>query len=62
MSEEGLLNRLRSRAGEKASGGAQYTTKDFQLEVLGQLAELRNHAQAMDNDWREEAKALWEPR
>jgi soluble cytochrome b562 len=58
MSEESLLNRLRPRAVEKASGGAQYTTKDFQLEVLGQLAELQSLAEAMDKNWGEEVKAI----
>jgi hypothetical protein len=62
MSEEGLLNRLRSRAGEKASGGVQYTTKDFQLEVLGQLAELQNYAEAIEKNWREEVKAIKDQR
>ena len=62
MSEEGLLNRLRSRAMEKASAGTQYTTKDFQLEVLGQLAELQNMAEAMEKNWREEVKAVKDQR
>ena len=58
MSEESLPNRLRSRAGEKASGGTQYTTKDFQLEVLGQLTELQSFAEAMEKNWHEELKAI----
>ncbi len=62
MSEESLLNRLRSRAVEKASAGTQYTTKDFQLEVLGQLAELQNLAEAMGKNWREEVKSIRDQR
>jgi soluble cytochrome b562 len=62
MSEESLVNRLRSRAVEKASAGTQYTTKDFQLEVLGQLAELQNVAEAMEKSWREEVKAIKDQR
>jgi len=62
MSEENLLNRLRSRAAEKANAGTQYTTKDFQLEVLGQLSELQNLAAAMEQNWREELKAIKDQR
>jgi soluble cytochrome b562 len=58
MNEESLLNRLRSRTVEKASGGAQYTTKDFQLDVLGQLADLQSLAEATEKNWREEVKAI----
>lgn len=61
MSEENLLNRLRSRpAPEKA--GAPYTTKDFQLEVLGQLAELQHSAEATQKGWSEELKAIKDQR
>jgi hypothetical protein len=62
MSEESLLNRLRSRATEKATAGTQYTTKDFQLEVLGQLAELQNLTETMQKNWREEVKAIRDQR
>jgi hypothetical protein len=57
MSEENLLSRVRSRMVEKPSGGTPYTTKDFQLEVLAQLAELQNLAETMEKNWREEIKA-----
>lgn len=61
MNEESLLSRLRPRPAEKAgSSGAQYTTKDFQLEVLGQLAELQNLAETMKTNWRDEVKAIKE--
>jgi len=62
MNEENSLNRLRSRAGEKTNAGTQYTTKDFQLEVLGQLAELQNFAEALEQNWREELKAIRDQR
>jgi hypothetical protein len=62
MSEESLLNRLRSRAvGEKAAA-AQYTAKDFQLEVLGQLAELHHLTEEMQQSWGEELKAIKDQR
>jgi hypothetical protein len=62
MNEENSLNRLRSRAVEKTNAGTQYTTKDFQLEVLGQLAELQNFAEALEQNWREELKAIRDQR
>jgi soluble cytochrome b562 len=62
MSEESLLNRLRSRAVEKASAGTQYTTKDFQLEVLAELTELQSLAEATEKGWREELKAIRDQR
>jgi soluble cytochrome b562 len=63
MNEESLLNRLRSRATtEKTGPGTQYTSKDFQLEVLGQLAELQRAADSMDKNWAEELKAVKDQR
>jgi len=61
MSEESLLNRLRGRGSEKAAG-TQYTAKDFQLEVLGQLAELQNLAEAMQKGWGQELTAIKDQR
>jgi len=61
MSEEGL-NRLRQRpAGEKTAGGT-YTAKDFQLEVLGQLAELQILSETMEKNWHEEFRGIREQR
>lgn len=62
MSEESLLNRLRSRSVPEKSTGAQYTAKDFQLEVLGQLAKLQQHTEAMQESWGEELKAIKDQR
>lgn len=62
MTEEGLLNRLRHRTSEKVSAGAQYTTKDFQLEVLGQLSELHNLTEEMQKCWGEELKVIKDQR
>jgi len=62
MSEESLLNRLRHRAGEKAANPAQYTAKDFQLEVLSQLAEVQTLAESMEKNWLDELKSLRDQR
>jgi hypothetical protein len=62
MSEEGLLNRLRHHTTDKASGSTPYTTKDFQLEVLGQLSELHNLTEEMQKRWGEELKVIKDQR
>lgn len=42
MNEDNFLSRQRHRAGaEKTAQATPYTAKDFQLEVLGQLAEVQ---------------------
>lgn len=60
MSEE-LLNRLRHRTADKVTT-TQYTAKDFQLEVLGKLAELQSTSEEMEKNWREELKGVKEQR
>jgi hypothetical protein len=52
-------NRLRRRLEKEAM---QYTAKDFQLEVLSQLAEMQNRAEALETNWRDELKAIKEQR
>lgn len=60
MSEEGFLARQRQRiGGEKAA--AQYTAKDFQLEVLDKLAEVEGLALSLEG-LRHELKGLKEQR
>jgi|SRR5579871_1139111 soluble cytochrome b562 len=60
MSEESVLNRLRHRA-EKIPN-AQYTAKDFQLEILSELAEMRDFAESLEQNWRDELKVIKEQR
>jgi hypothetical protein len=53
-----------SVGGKQARGGT-YTTKDFQLEVLGQLTEMREVARELREELANEAKKnseAWEPR
>lgn len=50
--------------GKQARGGA-YTTKDFQLEVLGQIAEMREVARELREEVANQSKKnneAWEPR
>lgn len=63
MNEETLLNRLRHRAGvDKALAPGSYTARDFQLEVLGELAELHELSEVMQKNWREELKVIKDQR
>jgi hypothetical protein len=63
MSEESLVNRLRHRAAaEKVANSAQYTAKDFQLEVLSQLAEVQTLAESMEKNWLDELKSIRDQR
>lgn len=51
MNEEQTLGR-RFRVGvEKPTTVAQYTAKDFQLEVLGKLAEVQRLAGSLEDSW-----------
>jgi len=61
--EESFLNRMRHRAGvEKATVPTQYTAKDFQLEVLGKLAEMQEMAGSLRESWRDELKTVRDQR
>jgi hypothetical protein len=52
MNEEQLLSRQRNRSSaDKSSAGAQYTAKDFQLEVLGRLSEMQGLAGSLEESW-----------
>jgi len=63
MSEETLISRLRHRgAAEKMMNSGQYTAKDFQLEVLSQLAEVQTLAESMEKSWLDELKSSREQR
>lgn len=63
MSEESFVGRLRHRGAEKlAPSSAQYTAKDFQLEVLSQLAEVQTLAESMEKKWLDELKSIQDHR
>ena len=59
MSEEVLQNRFRHRAGVEKDN-PQYTAKDFQLEVLGKLAEVQQMAESLGKSWQDDLKAVKE--
>jgi len=56
MSDDELL-KARQLAGKQARG-TQYTTRDFQLEVLERLAETQALNEASQETWKNELKAL----
>ncbi len=63
MTEECGVSKFRHRSGvEKAAPLTQYTAKDFQLEVLGKLAEVQNLAESLDASWDRKLEAVREQR
>ena len=54
MNDDNIL-RQRHKAMERATLGNPYSAKDFQLEVLDRLAEMRSFAEALDESWEQEA-------
>jgi hypothetical protein len=63
MNEDCGVSKFRNRGGaEKAAAVVQYTAKDFQLEVLGKLAEVQNLAESLDATWNRKLEAVREQR
>jgi hypothetical protein len=55
-------DRQRHRAGDKPAQAAQYTAKDFQLEVLDKLAEMQSLAGSLEESWSHKLEAIREQR
>jgi alkylhydroperoxidase family enzyme len=63
MTEECAVSKFRNRGGtEKTGPVTQYTAKDFQLEVLGKLAEVQNLSESLDASWSRKLEAVREQR
>ena len=62
MNEDNLLSRQRHRGVEKPAPVAQYTAKDFQLEVLDKLAEMQSLAESLEKSWNNKLEAVREQR
>ena len=60
MSETSVLSK-HSRIAERPGAGA-YTAKDFQLEVLDRLEEMREQTTALEESWDEKLTAVKEQR
>lgn len=63
MNDECVGSRPRQRAAaDKAGSLAQYTAKDFQLEVLGKLGEMQSLAESLEESWSNKLEAVREQR
>ncbi len=63
MNEDEFLSRQRLRSGTaKQSAATQYTTKDFQLDVLGKLEETQARLEAAQELWRRDSRAARDER
>jgi len=62
MNDATLLNRQKLRNVDRPAAGAQYTAKDFQLEVLDRLEEMQGVAASLDESWCKKLEAVKEQR
>ena len=61
MNDDNVL-RQRHKAMERAATNVPYSAKDFQLEVLDRLQEMRSFAEALDESWNKKLQAVKEQR
>lgn len=61
MSETSVLSK-HSRIAERPASGGAYTAKDFQLEVLDRLEEMREQAAELEESWDRKLEAVKEQR
>lgn len=59
---DGNILRQRQRVAERPASGVTYSAKDFQLEVLDRLEEMRSFAEALDESWDKKLQAVKEQR
>jgi soluble cytochrome b562 len=59
---DGNILRQRHKTMERTAPGIPYSAKDFQLEVLDRLAEMRSFAEALDESWNKKLQAVKEQR
>lgn len=62
MHEDGAFNRAKAHSIERGVAGAQYTARDFQLEVLDRLAEMQEFAGSLEKSWDKKLEAVKEQR
>jgi soluble cytochrome b562 len=61
MNDDNIL-RQRQRAMERPVPNVPYSAKDFQLEVLDRLQEMRSFAESLDESWNKKLQAVREQR
>ena len=62
MSEDVFQGRQRHRGGVEKPAPVVYTAKDFQLEVLGRLAEMQSLAESLEETWDRKLEAVKDQR
>jgi len=62
MSEDIFQGRQRHRGGVEKPVPVMYTAKDFQLEVLGRLAEVQSLAESLEESWDRKLEAVKDQR
>jgi len=62
MNEDMFQSRQRHRGGVEKPAPMQYTAKDFQLEVLGKLAEVQSLGESLEKAWDQKLEAVKDQR
>lgn len=62
MNDDYILKQRHRGAVERSAAGTPYNAKDFQLEVLDRLEEMRSFAEALDQSWDTKLQAVKEQR
>jgi len=62
MNDENILRQRSRIAMERPASSVPYNAKEFQLEVLDRLAEMRSFAEALDQSWDKKLAAVKEQR
>src|ERR1700751_3619071 len=60
MDNDNILRQRHKVTMERSVASVPYSAKDFQLEVLDRLAEMRNFAEALDESWNKKLQAVKE--
>lgn len=62
MNDDNTLRQRHRGSMERSAVSVQYSAKDFQLEVLDRLEEMRTFAEALDESWNKKLQAVKEQR
>lgn len=62
MNDDCAVSRLRQRGSAEKTPVVPYSAKEFQLEVLGKLAEAQSLAESLEERWNRKLEALREQR
>lgn len=62
MNDDNTLRQRHRGSMERSAASVQYSAKDFQLEVLDRLEEMRTFAEALDESWNKKLQAVKEQR